>query len=80
MSASIVAKSLCAGYGNLGVISHVDFDLQPGGLMVLIGTNGSGKSTLLKTLAGIIPPVDGEVLVLGELPHPAALQFLKKWT
>jgi len=68
MSASIVAKSLCAGYGNLGVISHVDFGLQPGGLMVLIGTNGSGKSTLLKTLAGIIAPVDGEVLVLGELP------------
>lgn len=68
MSASIVAKSLCAGYGNLGVISHMDFDLHPGGLMVLIGTNGSGKSTLLKTLAGIIAPVDGEVLVLGGAP------------
>ena len=68
MSASIVAKSLCAGYGNLGVISHMDFDIHPGGLMVLIGTNGSGKSTLLKTLAGLITPVDGEVMVLGGAP------------
>ena len=68
MSASIVAKSLCAGYGNLGVISHMDFDIHPGGLMVLIGTNGSGKSTLLKTLAGLIAPVDGEVMILGGKP------------
>ena len=78
MSASIVAESLCAGYGDLGVISHMDFDLQPGGLMVLIGTNGSGKSTLLKTLAGLISPVDGEVFVLGAKPgtSPESVAYL----
>lgn len=78
MTASIVARSLCVGYGNVGVISHMDFNLQPGGLMVLIGTNGSGKSTLLRTLAGIIAPVDGEILVLGDAPgsNPESVAYL----
>jgi ABC-type Mn2+/Zn2+ transport system ATPase subunit len=40
--------------------------MQPGELLVLIGTNGSGKSTLLKTLAGLIQPVHGELHVLGK--------------
>lgn len=63
---TIYADHLCVGYGKHPVVSGVNLELQPGSLLVLIGTNGSGKSTLLKTLAGLITPVHGDLHVLGE--------------
>ncbi|TRZ72943.1 MAG: metal ABC transporter ATP-binding protein [Actinobacteria bacterium] len=72
----ISADHLCVGYGKKPVIEGVTLALQPGELLVLIGTNGSGKSTLLKTLAGLIHPVHGELHVLdhhaGQLPTRVA--------
>jgi ABC-type Mn2+/Zn2+ transport system ATPase subunit len=66
MSTSVISAShLSVGYGHRAVVDHIDFALTPGDLLVLIGTNGSGKSTLLKTLAGLIQPVTGELLVNG---------------
>ena len=62
----ISADHLCVGYGKRPVVEGVTLDMQPGELLVLIGTNGSGKSTLLKTLAGLIHPVHGDLHVLGE--------------
>ena len=62
----ISADHLCVGYGKRPVIEGVTLDMQPGELLVLIGTNGSGKSTLLKTLAGLIKPVHGDLHLLGE--------------
>lgn len=62
---SIIADHLCVGYGKHPVVLGVTLAMQPGELLVLIGTNGSGKSTLLKTLAGLIHPVHGELHVLG---------------
>jgi ABC-type Mn2+/Zn2+ transport system ATPase subunit len=65
---SIHASSLAVGYGKLPVVDNISLDLQPGELLVLIGTNGSGKSTLLKTLAGLIGPMHGEISLLGSAP------------
>ena len=62
----ISADHLCVGYGKRPVVEGVTLDMQPGELLVLIGTNGSGKSTLLKTLAGLIKPVHGDLHLLGE--------------
>jgi ABC-type Mn2+/Zn2+ transport system ATPase subunit len=78
MSASISASGLAVGYGHRPVVADLDFQLQPGHLLVLIGTNGSGKSTLLKTLAGLIDPQGGDVSVLGERPglSPARVAYL----
>ena len=58
---SIHASALAVGYGKRPVVDNISLDMQPGELLVLIGTNGSGKSTLLKTLAGLIDPMHGEV-------------------
>ena len=78
MSANIVASSLAVGYGHRPIISGVEFTLEPGALMVLIGTNGSGKSTLLKTLAGLLTAQSGSVQVLGAEPGtlPARVAYL----
>jgi ABC-type Mn2+/Zn2+ transport system ATPase subunit len=65
---SIHASSLAVGYGKRPVVDNISLDLQPGELLVLIGTNGSGKSTLLKTLAGLIEPMHGDLSLLGSAP------------
>ncbi len=62
----ISADHLCVGYGKHPLVEGVTLDMQPGELLVLIGTNGSGKSTLLKTLAGLITAVHGDLHLLGE--------------
>jgi heme exporter protein A len=41
----------------------VSFDLAAGAVLVLRGANGAGKTTLLRTLAGLQPPIAGEIIV-----------------
>jgi ATP-binding cassette subfamily C protein CydC len=44
---------------------QVSLDLEPGSRLAVTGASGSGKTTLLMTLAGLIPPLDGRVLLDG---------------
>ena len=48
-------------------LDGVDFSLEKGGRLGIIGDNGSGKSTLLKVLAGILTPTSGAVAVDGRI-------------
>lgn len=75
---SIAANELSVGYDHRAVVEHITFSLSPGDLLVLIGTNGSGKSTLLKTLAGLIDPQMGDVVVAGGRPgsQPMTVAYL----
>ncbi len=52
-------EGLSAGYGGRAVLSGVAFDLLRGDHVAILGGNGMGKSTLLKTLAGVLPPIEG---------------------
>ena len=45
----------------LGPAAGVDLDLRPGSRLVVTGPSGAGKSTLLLTLAGLLPPMAGDV-------------------
>lgn len=58
-------ENLAVGHAGKAVLRDVQLDLQPGSLTAVIGINGVGKSTLLRTLAGLLLPVQGKVL-LGE--------------
>lgn len=68
MSAAVECRGLSVGYQGHAVVRGIDLSLQPGQWLAIIGTNGSGKSTLLKTLAGLIPAIDGVVTVGGAPP------------
>jgi ABC-2 type transport system ATP-binding protein len=59
-------------YASTRVLAAVDLDLPRGSITVLLGPNGAGKTTLLRILAGILPPSEGTVEVLG-IADPARL-------
>ena len=54
---------LCKAYGRHTALDHVDFSVEPGKLIGLLGPNGSGKTTLIKISAGLLTPDDGTVLI-----------------
>jgi branched-chain amino acid transport system ATP-binding protein len=58
-------RELRAGYGGLPVLHGISLVAPAGRITVLVGANGAGKTTLLKTLAGVMPPVSGSVLIDG---------------
>src|SRR4051812_32879033 len=53
-------------YGHVQVLFAVDFDVNRGELVALLGTNGAGKSTLLKGVCGLMKPKKGTVTFAGE--------------
>ena len=63
----LAIRGLDAGYGGSVVVQGVSLCVAPGRITVLIGPNGAGKSTLLKTVAGLLAPISG-ILLLGDRP------------
>ncbi|HJR25711.1 MAG TPA: ATP-binding cassette domain-containing protein [Acidimicrobiales bacterium] len=53
-------------YGPVQILFDVDFDVERGEIVALLGTNGAGKSTLLKGICGLVRPTAGTVLFNGE--------------
>jgi len=53
-------------YGHVEVLRGVDFSVDPGEVVSLIGDNGAGKSTLVKILSGVILPDKGEMRLRDE--------------
>jgi len=62
----LMARGIEAGYENVKVLFGVDFDIDDGEMVSVLGTNGAGKSTLVKALCGLITPTGGEVLFDGQ--------------
>ncbi len=58
--------NLQSGYGALRVIDGISLHINPGEVVALLGANGAGKSTLLRTLAGLLPPREGRILLHGK--------------
>ncbi len=56
-------KELSVGYDNKIIVKKISLEVQAGKIVVLVGPNGAGKSTILKTVAGLLNPIKGEVLI-----------------
>ena len=61
----VAAQKVTVRYAQRPALHAVDFALQPGEIVAIMGRNGSGKSTLLKTLVGLVRPQTGQVMVQG---------------
>lgn len=61
-----VCKNFSEGEGERQVLSGLDFDVEQGEVVALLGSSGSGKSTLLNIVAGLTLPDSGTVEVAGQ--------------
>ncbi|MDK0523686.1 ABC transporter ATP-binding protein [Streptomyces sp. ML-6] len=62
----LAASGVTVGYGGRVVIDGLDVAIPPGVITTIIGPNGCGKSTLLRTLARLLRPSAGTVVLDGE--------------
>jgi branched-chain amino acid transport system ATP-binding protein len=58
-------KNLRCGYGSLEVVHGISLHVCAGEIIGLLGANGAGKSSLLRSLVGLLPPWQGEILMDG---------------
>jgi zinc transport system ATP-binding protein len=61
MSALLKCRQLTLGYGNKDVVRDLDYDVNAGDYLCIVGRNGSGKTTFLRGLAGLLSPRSGSV-------------------
>lgn len=59
-------KNISYSYEQKLVLDHIDFELQEGEFLGLIGPNGGGKTTLIKLLLGLIKPDTGSIQLFGK--------------
>lgn len=66
MSASLKVEALHVGYGQAEVLQDVGIEVAAGEIVAVVGANGAGKTTLLSTIAGVVPPTGGSIVLDGE--------------
>lgn len=64
---ALETAALTLGYGGSYVIEDLNLEIPEGRITVLVGSNGCGKSTLLRSLARLLKPVSGGILLDGDL-------------
>ena len=80
--AFITAKDLSLGYDSQVIVSDLNFKVDKGDYLCIVGENGSGKSTLMKTLLHLKEPAGGQILTgdglevneIGYLPQQTVIQ------
>ena len=80
--AYITCKNLCLGYDGKEILRDLNFEINSGDYLCIIGENGSGKSTLMKALLGLQTPLFGSITTgdgfkrqeIGYLPQQTIVQ------
>ena len=80
--AQLTCSGLKLGYDGHTVLSGLDFSVNAGDYLCIVGENGSGKSTLMKTILGLLKPEGGTITwgeglrenEIGYLPQQTAVQ------
>lgn len=74
----IQVRDVTIGYDGKQVAEHIQFEVNQGDYLCIIGENGVGKSTLVKTLLGLQKAVSGEIIFqekgIGYLPQQTVVQ------
>lgn len=80
--AQLTCKKLTLGYDNRAIQEDLNFSIDAGDYLCIVGENGSGKSTLMKTLLHLQPPISGTIELgdglkkneIGYLPQQTLVQ------
>ena len=59
-------SKLNAGYGSVNILWDIDFELNDGEIVAILGSNGAGKTTMVRAITGMIRPTSGSILFNGE--------------
>ncbi len=59
-------RGISKRFGAVQALTAVDFEVQAGEVVALVGDNGAGKSTLIKVISGILPIDEGQILFQGK--------------
>ena len=62
---AIEVRDLSIGYGDRTVLHDLNFRIEPGQIVTILGGSGCGKSTLLKHIIGLHAPLKGDILING---------------
>ena len=65
----MICTGLAVGYDGKPVVEGLNFCIESGDYLCVLGENGAGKSTLMKTLLRLIPPVSGKITYNGMKPN-----------
>jgi iron complex transport system ATP-binding protein len=69
MTERLITEGLSIGYSEALIVDDLNLSIPTGKITALVGANGSGKSTILKTMARLMKPRTGGVLLDGKLIH-----------
>ncbi|HEX5616300.1 MAG TPA: MFS transporter [Acidimicrobiia bacterium] len=61
----LLVRNIDVEYDGVRVLFNVDFEVDEGEVVALLGTNGAGKSTLLRAISGLVEPVNGAIVFDG---------------
>ncbi len=65
MTTLLDVKGLCVRYGAVEAVRGIDFTINEGEIVALLGANGAGKSSTLNAIVGLVPPFQGSVNFAG---------------
>jgi branched-chain amino acid transport system ATP-binding protein len=69
MTTLLEVSNLAVAYGDVQAVWDVSLDVNPGEIVVLIGSNGAGKTTLMRAISGLQRPLDGSITFEGDALH-----------
>jgi ABC-type branched-subunit amino acid transport system ATPase component len=64
--ALLEVQCITVGYGELPILRSVSLRVEQQEIVAIVGPNGAGKSTLMKTVAGLLQPQDGTIVLDGQ--------------
>jgi len=73
---AILIQNVNLKYSNFDVLCCIDFNVEEGSFISVVGPNGGGKTTLLKLILGIEKPSEGIIKVFGMEPQKAPAQWI----
>lgn len=77
--AQITCHDLSLGYGSDIIVKGLNFSVNAGDYLCIIGENGSGKTTLMKTILGLQSPISGKI-IFGDGLTPKEIGWLPQQT